>query len=190
MADSKEKKTTQRRKALKKILIGSGAAGVVASAPEKWVQPVVNSVTLPSHAATSLPLSYTEMGIAMAPEKGIEEILIPSAHAGGAAPSLNGGSICVNFNADMETYTALVRDGVNPLEYIAKVPGTVNSTHKLTNDCGADVASESLYLILHSGPSNSGIPYSLCRDQGATECRTGTLMPAECSTIPDCSRNQ
>ena len=189
MSDSKKDSTKQRRQSLKKILAGTGAAGVVASAPEKWVQPVVNSVTLPSHAATSLPLSYTEMGIAMAPEDGIQELLIPTAHAGGEGPDLNGGSICVNFNADMQTYMALVRDGTAPLEYIAKAPGTVNTPYKLTEDCSNEAIIENLYLILHSGPSNSGIPYSLCRDSGGTECNTGTLLPADCSTTPDCTRD-
>ena len=42
-----------RRKALKNIIIGGGAVAGANFLPDKWVQPIVNAVVVPAHAATS-----------------------------------------------------------------------------------------------------------------------------------------
>jgi len=184
MSDSKKQSTTQRRNALKKIIAGTGAAGVVASAPEKWSKPMVDAITLPAHATTSLPLSYSDTGITTgwAPNNGIQEFLIPTAQAG--IFSLNGGSICVNFNADMETYSALVTQTIpdsDPNEF----PGTggvVGSPLQLDVECPD---ASPLFLTVESGPNISGIPYTLCNNNTTPDCISGTLPPGQCSTIPE-----
>lgn len=43
-----------RRKLLKSALLGGGAAGAYFLAPEQWTRPVIESVTLPAHAQTSV----------------------------------------------------------------------------------------------------------------------------------------
>jgi len=43
----------RRRKILKSVAVGSGAVLAGKTLPESWLKPVVNSVFLPSHAATS-----------------------------------------------------------------------------------------------------------------------------------------
>ena len=183
MSDNEKNSTTQRRQALKKILAGTGAAGVVASAPEKWTKPVINSITLPSHAMTSLPLSYTDIDTnAMAPGNRLEELLIPAAHAG-IFTGLDGGSICINFNADLETYTALVIIGTDQsAREFTGTGGNVNAAKQLLQTCSN--MPEQLYLTLKSGPSHSGIDYELC-DFTQSNCVTGTVMPSECSTTPE-----
>ena len=183
MTDSKKNTTKQRRQAIKKIIAGTGAAGVVASAPEKWAKPVVNSITLPSHAMTSLPLSYTDIDTnAMAPGNRLEELLIPTAHAG-IFVGLDGGSICINFNADLETYTALViiGTGQDAVEFTG-TGGKVNVAKQLPQTC-SDMPDQ-VFLTLKSGPSHSGIDYELC-DFGQSNCVTGTVTPSECSTTPE-----
>jgi len=46
-------KELSRRRLLKKLAAGSGALGAVSALPEKWRKPVVDSVILPAHAATT-----------------------------------------------------------------------------------------------------------------------------------------
>jgi len=46
--------TPGRRKLLKSALLGGGAAGAWYLAPERWTRPVIQSVTLPAHAQTSV----------------------------------------------------------------------------------------------------------------------------------------
>lgn len=184
MNKSENKTPEQRRKALKKILAGTGAAGIIANTPEKWTAPLVNSVTLPAHAQTSgtetetpLPLNYTEMGIgAFAPSDDLQELLIPTAHAGFGG--LLGGMICVNFNADMTTYSARVTIDDPARHELTGSGGTINSALHLTLACGD---TGSLWLTLKSGPSLDGIPYDLCDSNGGTDCISGTLVDGECS---------
>lgn len=150
---------------------------------------MVDAITLPAHAMTSLPLSYTQMNVALAPEKGLEEILIPTAHAGFG---LNNGSICVNFNADMTTYSVLIVWGnTTPpgVDQTSSVNGIVNTILPLEGyDCGDQT---SLYLLVKSGPDQNGVPYTLY-DQNpntatsAVSSFDGTLLPGECSTTASC----
>ena len=49
-----EKKSSEsRRKLLKSIAAGSGAVVAGKSLPENWTAPIVDSVVLPAHAATT-----------------------------------------------------------------------------------------------------------------------------------------
>ena len=50
---SADSKTQGRRKLLKSVVAGGGAATVAKMMPEQWARPVVDSVMLPSHARTS-----------------------------------------------------------------------------------------------------------------------------------------
>ena len=47
-------KTDSRRKLLKSIAVGTGAVVAGKSLPDSWSRPVVDSVLLPAHAATSI----------------------------------------------------------------------------------------------------------------------------------------
>jgi anaerobic selenocysteine-containing dehydrogenase len=51
-------KTDSRRKLLKSIAAGTGAVVAGKSLPESWSRPVVDSVMLPAHAATSIQSYY------------------------------------------------------------------------------------------------------------------------------------
>lgn len=182
MNKNENKTTEQRRKALKKILVGTGAAGVVASAPEKWTTPLVNSVTLPAHATTSVPLSFTLMNITQTPAGGLQELLVPTANAG--ILEIPFYDICVVFNADMTTYSArVVFFSRLPVEAVG-VGGTIGTPLALEYACGDDV---NLFLTVDSGPSAAGVPFSLCDGIDIPfSCDTGVLMPGECSTTPVC----
>ncbi len=98
---------TTRRKALKNIAIGGGVFGASQLNTEKWLKPVVNSVMLPAHAATTdntgsssggvtttaaplLRFSLTQtlrgnIGAQTAQKQStlnqLQELLIPTAHA-------------------------------------------------------------------------------------------------------------
>lgn len=95
-----------RRGALKRLVLGSAAAGVAASLPARWTQPIVQSVMLPAHAQTSpgdiedgdffADLSEMEVrgeridhlgnfGTAVASRGGWLDWLVPTAHAGGSS---------------------------------------------------------------------------------------------------------
>jgi len=172
-----ENNTTRRREALKRLLAGTSAAGLAAVAPEKWTAPVVKGVVLPAHAQTSVPLNYTQTNVAWAPG-GLQELLVPTAHAGIA---LNGGLICVNFNADMQTYSARVTYG-NPATMEAIGNGTVGTPTALSFACGDYV---NMWLTVQNGPSLSGVAYELCDgppEATVRDCISDTLMPGDCST--------
>jgi len=55
--------TKPRRKALKRIAIGGGVMSAALTVPGKWTRPVVNSVVLPVHAATSNVADSSSTGI-------------------------------------------------------------------------------------------------------------------------------
>ncbi len=59
---SEKKSTDSRRKLLKSIAAGSGAVVAGKSLPESWAKPVINSVVLPAHAATTDDGSGSEGG--------------------------------------------------------------------------------------------------------------------------------
>ena len=46
-------KQKQRRAALKKLATGTGALGAASALPKTWTKPVVDSIILPAHAATT-----------------------------------------------------------------------------------------------------------------------------------------
>ncbi len=52
-APQSDPKSSERRKAIKKIGIGIGAIAGISALPEKWTRPVIGQIVLPAHAATS-----------------------------------------------------------------------------------------------------------------------------------------
>lgn len=52
-ASQKTEKSMSRRKAVRAIVIGGGVVTGAKGLPSEWAAPVVNSVILPSHAATT-----------------------------------------------------------------------------------------------------------------------------------------
>jgi len=66
MKDTKHKQTT-RRKALKNIALGGGVLGASQIGAEKWVKPVVDSIVLPAHAATTDSTGASSGGVTPAP---------------------------------------------------------------------------------------------------------------------------
>lgn len=60
MSQRKDNQDPSRRKLLKSIIAGGGAAMTAGFVPETWTRPVVESVLLPAHAQTSGPPISTE----------------------------------------------------------------------------------------------------------------------------------
>jgi len=100
-----------RRKLLKSALLGGGAAVAMYSAPERWTRPVIESVSLPAHAQTSLELGEGPWaggspldGVMNTPVRGrtlagrVADILVPSAHALVQEPPLCSAmfNICIS----------------------------------------------------------------------------------------------
>ena len=52
-ATSGESSVEERRKTLRKLLVGGGVLGAAGSLPDTWSKPLVDSVLLPAHANTS-----------------------------------------------------------------------------------------------------------------------------------------
>lgn len=88
MSDKKEqnKITKSRRQLLKASVVGTGAFVAGKSLPDQWSRPLVESVTLPAHAQTSL--AGVGGGLMLSLENGVSadeyifDSLIPSANAG------------------------------------------------------------------------------------------------------------
>ncbi len=64
--NKEQEQLESRRKVLKNMLIGGGAIAGAKFLPDKWVQPIVNTVVTPAHAATS-PLPTTAPPTTAAP---------------------------------------------------------------------------------------------------------------------------
>ncbi|NOY15491.1 MAG: hypothetical protein GXP23_00910 [Gammaproteobacteria bacterium] len=101
--ESSDKKLEKRRKALKKILAGSGTVVSAAAMQDKWAKPVIESVVLPAHAQTSVA-SYSVSVVALLERNKFLDFFVPTAHAEStsttAAPTTTGApttkNICIN----------------------------------------------------------------------------------------------
>lgn len=107
MSDNKEQnnRTNSRRQLLKATIAGTGAVVAGKSLPEQWSRPLVESVTLPAHAQTSVisvggPLLFTAQEVNAS--DWLLDKLVPTANAGfnGAEPSVIVGDMCVSSNPD------------------------------------------------------------------------------------------
>lgn len=126
-------KGNNRRKLLKSVVAGGGAATVAKALPDQWARPVVDAVLLPSHAQTSVVSSRggfvasgpvamidAEQNIA---EQGFSEELLefftPAAQAGPSSGISNmaltandaGDSfLCAEFNATTEVIAVQIQN--------------------------------------------------------------------------------
>jgi hypothetical protein len=165
-----------RRKLLKSIAAGSGAVIAGKSLPESWSKPVVDSVILPAHAQTSqAPLGYSTNQFSVASiEPGLQELLIPTAHAGFGIPD---GILVVVFEPNLSAYDAWFQDQPQNQAYIGSGSGTTQTS--LIAQCFGD----NVLLTLNSGPNVGGIGFSLGR-VGDNQVFTGTVMPDNAPPSP------
>ena len=181
MSKDNNKTPEERRKALKKILAGTGAVTVAAAAPEKWTTPVVDSVVLPAHAQTStdptpptIPLNFSDSSSVLGSNtpSDIIDSLVASAHAGGESRAYN---ICNNFNEDLETYTASIN--VPELNIVGLVIGGVVNVEEQF-DCSLN----NLGSMKFGTPTESGVPYEVILTEGILNVTfSGTATPGDCN---------
>ncbi len=152
MSSKKGQSAIERRKTLKKILAGTGAAGVAAVAPQNWTTPVINSVVLPSHAQTSrLSLNYSDPNAGAMMPSDLLDSLVPSAHAGSEAVK----ALCINFNSDMTTYNAALESDSGQLSVVEGKVGIEETI--LSASCNP--GSRTFKLL--NGPSENGVPWEI-----------------------------
>lgn len=138
MSDSEKQKMklNSRRQLLKTTILGTGAVVAGKSLPEQWSRPLVESVTLPAHAQTSL-ISITG-GLLLSIEEAslddsILDTLVPTAHAEDSAAT---GVVCFDLNIDgsvdvraLITYSTYIPEGPPQapcdIEDVAYFTGTV-----------------------------------------------------------------
>jgi len=90
-----KKSNDSRRKLLKSIAAGSGAVVAGKSLPESWTKPVINSIVLPAHAATTSQ-SLCEIHIDVSAAAG-HDLVFWVCPEGGSSPDAD----CI---ADEESY--------------------------------------------------------------------------------------
>jgi len=181
MSQKKNKCPEVRRDALKKILTGTTAAGIVAVAPEKWTKPVIDSVTLPAHAQTSaIPLSFVSTNLSASIIENMIETLLPSAYAGAG---IEFGNLCINFQSDLNTYSATIApvlylpDGNDV--FMTATNGTLDSPTQMDLPCDTEDATITLTNL-----TATGVDYSIS-DGG--EPVTGTATPMDCTlAVQEC----
>lgn len=121
------KHTKARRKLLKTSIVGAGAVIAGKSLPEQWARPVVESITLPAHAQTSLlsaggPLLLSVTAI----DDSIIDLLVPTAQAQYDA-SVVTSELCFDLNSNGTVNVRALVDIVDGCVHdIAYFTGTVN----------------------------------------------------------------
>ncbi len=166
---------TARRKVLKKLLVGGGAAVAASQTlPTKWTKPVVDSVILPAHAQTTVvpttpaPTTTVFMQNFRGPvsaaftaidpnqtQEGLFAVLdtiIPQAHAGTVTAT---GDMCIEVNGTNFTASLLIET----VFYTGS--GTVGGgaiTLTDVNDCLTSFSSVSIAV---DSASASGADYTL-----------------------------
>jgi hypothetical protein len=167
-----ERRNRARRHILRTLVVGGGAMTAARATPETWVKPVVESIILPGHAATSAPVapgnpsgtfssgtvSLTEASppadtllADAAPEsKAISdellEFFMPSANAANELPC--NASCDVEFNAEVQNYASYicVSGDVKDVIRATVLPG---SPPRMTK-------AESSFFYLNSGEFRNG----------------------------------
>ena len=78
-----DRKAKACRRALKSIMLGSGAVVADKSLPESWAKPVVDSAVLSTHAQTSLNVNgvFATSLFALASVSNILDAFVPTAEA-------------------------------------------------------------------------------------------------------------
>ena len=179
MSDKDFKSPEERRKALKKILTGTGAVTIAANAPDKWTKPVIDSVILPSHAQTSAPLIFGRMNLSLALNgpNDVLDTLVPSAHAG---PQLQLWNLCITFtNTNLTTYDAALWDNGDAIWLVTG--GTVGVQADF--DC-----VDNSQTITLTNPSSTSVHYYITTTAEGPILE-GDAIPMACnppvSTCPD-----
>ena len=112
--------STQRRKAVKNILAGSGVVAGAAATSNQWVKPAVNAVVTPAHAQTSGPITLNgnaalSGGPVMGAGSGINvlDLFIDSAIADQDPASLDGACLTMTLDFLNSTIDLLVEYAFN-----------------------------------------------------------------------------
>lgn len=192
----------KRRKALKKILAGSGTVVTAAAMQDKWAKPVVDSVVLPAHAQAS-GVAMRSSGVvaitngsisdsdAQFAQSSILDTLIPAANA------INGCILsgqCFDVSATTDSATVTMTDGNTATVGLSN--GTGNGTLSPSGipcTCTLDDANDPTkggFLSLGDGCTGYGAPFGVdgsCTDVVSTTTSmpaTSTGMPATSTGVP------
>ncbi len=137
------KSNESRRKLLKSIAAGSGAVVAGKSLPESWSKPIVDSVMLPAHAATTIvSISYWGLNV-------------QATGVGYIEPNKNGIHACIVVTGDMADIT--FQGGANKGRRRGTVPldGTRGDAVSVASapDCKGPVPTKQIFVIEHSPDS-------------------------------------
>jgi hypothetical protein len=144
--DTKNKLDPGRR-SLFKALAGAGAAAAAAVAlPQRWTQPVVDSVLLPAHAqATSTIFGGTGLTVvdagtpgdtryAQGPAQHLLESLVPSAHAGEIMPPVEPtATVCAMQSGNLMDVTLQRSQNNARRQGMLNVDGTPGTLNTIAN---------------------------------------------------------
>lgn len=183
MSVKKHGKTSKnaRRKLLKAVMVGGGAATVGKVLPEQWQRPVVGSVMLPGHAQSTVACTPEEAG---GPIQGTLTISDNSVY--GTAPPVSGthlyGSFSVSGDMTIPCYLGGgTGSGSINLSFNGSVGGSFTGTEGLYCDgtlFGSCTFSGSAYLytlttntVVLSGTAECGI----CTDVFPFATMTSTM---------------
>lgn len=135
-----------RRGALKRLVAGGAAVGVLAAIPSKWSRPVVEAVFLPAHAQTSSeadgdffpepddpPIEVLEAGgdvSSLSTPPGWLEWLVPGARAGTEIPKLQCShcGTCARIRDGLVTVTVTRYDNPNDIGVCYEATGGFGQT--------------------------------------------------------------
>ncbi len=96
-----EKQRPARRKLLKSIAIGGGAAALGKTLPEQWSKPMVDSVLVPAHAQATQPPQRSLVSLNIETTS-ISDFFMQTAHA--SAVCILPPQFCVERNAGVATF--------------------------------------------------------------------------------------
>jgi len=166
MNNDKTHKSSARRRLLKSVVAGGGVLATGKLLPERWAEPVVQSVVLPAHAQTSPPVPTGDFGAAQsmsgANDRGrsILDYFVQPAHAG-MSYEANVGNVMFNAfwsvreneadicgEASFGNATVLLNDTVgrsgNTLGSFSQTVGetTLNVVNQQVSDAGVSLQAE------------------------------------------------
>ena len=187
---SVDKKTAGRRKLLKSVVAGSGAATVAKMMPDEWARPVVDSVMLPSHARTSMrgigpfvnsgPIGLIGREVMMAEQGFSEELLeffTPAAHAGYEEPEM----IAMTANESGNSYICAYASNVTTEKAIVQIQNTDPLSFTGANGCvfGGQVLGgtfvEGTGWQVEILPPEENISTVVTLVEGGTGCSSGEI---------------
>jgi len=136
-SNSEDTDLQQRRKTLKRAA-ASGAAVVLTATSGKWQKPVVDSVLLPAHAATSSAVLNMRLTVRLSSDNEDLTPVSPSATAGNSADYINGDAddtmyfrARIHVDPPQATPVTLSYDNTDGVD-----SGPSSGTSKMTNSAG------------------------------------------------------